>query len=81
MQVSTPVSSLEFNGSDIPLVVIESNGGFPIPDEPKMKAHMKIIDHGPGGWNDPLDNGNIYDGVVGIEIRGAYSAYLPQDKR
>lgn len=63
---------------DIPLVVIETNGGFPIPDEPKIKAHMKIIDKGPGMWNSPLDPGNIYDGNIGIEIRGAYSASLPQ---
>lgn len=63
---------------DIPLVVIESNGGFPIPDEPKMKAHMKIIDAGPSEVNSPLDPGNVYDGNIGIEIRGAYSASLPQ---
>jgi len=68
----------QFNGSDIPLVVIETNGGFPIPDEPKLKAHMKIIDHGPGGRNTPSDEGNIYAGNIGIEIRGAYSASLPQ---
>lgn len=60
------------------MVVIETNGGFPIPDEPKIKATMKIIDHGPGGWNAPADPGNIFSGDIGIEIRGAYSALLPQ---
>jgi len=68
----------QFEGSDIPLVVIEPNGGFPIPDEPKIKATMRIIDHGPDGWNAPSDPGNIYSGDIGIEIRGAYSASLPQ---
>ena len=68
----------QFDGSDIPLVVIETNGGFPIPDEPKTKAYMKIIDHGPGGWNEPSDPGNDYSAHVGIEIRGAYSSSLPQ---
>ncbi len=68
----------QFEGSDIPLVVIEPNGGFPIPDEPKMKAYMKIIDHGIGGWNSPTDAGNKYSGPIGIEIRGAYSSTLPQ---
>ena len=68
----------QFEGSDIPLVVIETNGGFPIPDEPKIKASMKIIDHGPGGWNQPSDPGNIFSGDIAIEIRGAYSALLPQ---
>jgi hypothetical protein len=64
--------------SDIPLVVIETPGGMAIPDEPKIRAHMKIIDHGPGWLNLTSDPGNIYDGLVGIEIRGAYSASLPQ---
>lgn len=68
----------QFEGSDIPLVVIETNSGFPIPDEPKTKAYMKIIDHGPGGWNEPSDPGNDYSAFVGIEIRGAYSSSLPQ---
>lgn len=65
-------------GYNIPLVVIETNGGFPIPDEPKIRASMKIIDNGPGQWNYPSDSGNVYDGYVGIEIRGRYSASLPQ---
>ncbi len=68
----------QFGGSDIPLVVIETNGGFPIPDEPRIKASMKIIDHGPGGWNHPTDPGNIFSGDIAIEIRGTYSAMLPQ---
>jgi hypothetical protein len=63
--------SADFTGSDISLVVIETNGGFSIPDEVKIKAHMKIIDAGPGEWNSPPDPGNVYDGNVGIEIRGA----------
>jgi hypothetical protein len=65
-------------GMDIPLVVIDVNGGFPIPDEPKIVAHMKIIDHSPGNLNHASDSGNIYDGKVGIEKRGAYSSTLPQ---
>lgn len=65
-------------GVDIPLVVIDVNGGFPIPDEPKIVAHMKIIDHGPGKLNYASDSGNIYDGNIVIELRGAYSASLPQ---
>jgi len=64
--------------SDIPLVVIETPGGIPIPDEPKITATMKVIDHGPGQINRVTDIGNVYEGLVGIEIRGAYSASLPQ---
>ena len=65
-------------GVDIPLVVIETPGGSPIPDEPKILAHMKVIDNGSGSLNHPSDAGNVYDGIVGIEIRGAYSVSLPQ---
>ena len=64
--------------SDIPLVVIETPGSMSIPDEPKVTARMRIIDHGPGQLNRDTDPGNVYDGAVGIEIRGSYSASLPQ---
>ncbi|MGW8314422.1 MAG: CotH kinase family protein [Bacteroidales bacterium] len=64
--------------TDIPLIVIETPGGVAIPDEPKITARMKIIDHGPGQLNRETDPGNVYDGLVGIEIRGSYSASLPQ---
>ena len=72
------LDGLAQEGMDIPLVVIDVNGGFSIPDEPKIKAQMKLIDHGPGQLNFASDSGNIYHGNIGIEIRGAYSASLPQ---
>jgi len=71
-------SGLAQEGTDIPLFVVEVNGGFSIPDEPKIKAHIKLIDNGPGQLNFVSDSGNIYDGNAGIEVRGAYSASLPQ---
>ncbi len=39
---------------------------------------MKIINNGSGQENHISDPGNIYSGKVGIEIRGRYSASLPQ---
>ncbi len=39
---------------------------------------MKIIHNGNGKTNKPSDPGNIYDGNIGIEIHGTYSASLPQ---
>ncbi len=39
---------------------------------------MKIIDNGPGQINHVTDPGNIYTGKIGIEVRGSYSASLPQ---
>jgi hypothetical protein len=64
--------------NNIPLVVIETPGGISIPDEPKITARMKVIDHGPGQINRVTDRGNVYEGLVGIEFRGAFSASLPQ---
>jgi len=66
-----------FTQSNIPIVVIDTYG-VPIPDEPKIPGTMKIIDHGPGQVNYVADSGNIYTGNIGIEIRGHFSAILPQ---
>ena len=64
--------------SNLPIVVITTPGGADIPNEPKISANMKIIFNGTGLMNHITDNGNIYSGKVGIEIRGRYSASLPQ---
>ncbi len=69
---------LPLTSSDIPLVVISTEGGVSIVDEPKVTAHLKIIDNGNNSLNHFADTGNVYDGKIGIEIRGAYSATLPQ---
>lgn len=66
-----------FTSSNLPIVLISTNN-FPIPDEPKIPGTMKIIDNGPGQLNHVTDPGNIYDGNIGIEVRGSYSATLPQ---
>jgi hypothetical protein len=63
--------------SNLPLVIINTNGKT-IQDASKILANMKIIHNGSGKINKPADPGNIYDGNIGIEIRGAYSASLPQ---
>lgn len=64
--------------SDLPLVVITTKTGETIKNEPKITADMKIIHNGEGKRNYISDQGNIYSGKVGIEIRGRYSASLPQ---
>ncbi len=63
--------------SNLPLVVINTNGKT-ILDASKIQATMKIIYNGAGKLNKTTDPGNIYNGNIGIEIRGAYSASLPQ---
>jgi hypothetical protein len=57
--------------------MINTNGQA-ILNEPKITARMKIISSEPPRKNYVTDPGNIYDGFVGIEIRGSYSASLPQ---
>ena len=71
-------SVLPIGYSYIPLFVIETEGGAPIVDEPKVTANLKVIDNGPGHINSIDDPGNEYDGYIGIEIRGHFSAELPQ---
>jgi hypothetical protein len=66
-----------FTSSNLPIVIISTNN-VSIPDEPKIPGTMKIIDNGPGQINHITDPGNVYDGNIGIEIRGSYSASLPQ---
>ncbi len=68
----------EFTSSNLPLVVIKTSPDVTIVNEPKVTADMKIIYNGTGLINKINDNGNIYSGKVGIEIRGRYSANLPQ---
>lgn len=70
-------SAQVLTSSNLPIVIISTNN-VPIPNEPKIPGTMKIIDNGPGQINHVTDPGNIYDGFIGIEVRGSYSASLPQ---
>jgi hypothetical protein len=65
------------SSSNLPLVVINTSGQT-IQNSAKIQAGMKLIWNGIGKVNKPTDPGNIYDGNIGIEIRGTYSASLPQ---
>ena len=65
------------DSSNIPLIIINTNNQI-IVDEPKINVDFKIIDNYPQGLNYPNDSGNVYQGIAGIEIRGSYSATLPQ---
>ncbi len=69
--------SQTLTSSNLPIVIIQTNGQN-IPDEPKITASMKIIWNGPGATNLVTDIPNAYDGAIGIEIRGASSAWYPQ---
>jgi len=70
---------VSFQSSNLPIVLIETNGQA-IPDEPKITATMRIIDHGPGQINHLNDTPNHYDGFIGIELRGSSSLDLSDKK-
>ena len=75
--VSLSVSAQTFTDSNLPIVVIETDGGANIPDEPKVPGSMKIIWHQDGSRNymSDIDNPEYlnYDGRIGIERRGSSS--------
>jgi hypothetical protein len=59
--------------SNLPIVIITTNGED-IVDEPKITAHMGIIDNGLNNRNRVnIDTFNGYNGHIGIELRGASS--------
>lgn len=75
---SVPVWFYEpFASSDLPLLFITTNGQE-IVNEPRIEAHLGIIDNGPGNRNNFGDPFNDYDGKIAIEIRGASSQSFPK---
>ena len=68
---------VDFTSSNLPIVVINT-GNQAIVNEPKITADMGIIYNGTGVRNYITDAFNNYNGKIGIEIRGNYSASLPQ---
>ena len=71
------VSGQILTDSNLPIVVIETDGGVTIPDEPKVLGTMRIIWHPDGARNylTDLDSAQFlnYHGRIGIERRGSSS--------
>jgi hypothetical protein len=69
-----------FTDSNLPIVVINMDGGSPIPDQPRAKGTMKIIYAGSGQRNFLSDQNNTamlnYNGRIEIESRGSSSQAL-----
>lgn len=74
---NNPATYFVFRSSNLPIVVINTNGQA-IQDDPKIMADFDIIYNGPGQRNHITDNTFDYHGKAGIEIRGEYSSSLPQ---
>lgn len=70
-------SQSTFNSSNLPIVIIDTNGEQ-IQDEPKIEADMKII------FDKTKDNHQLsdtiydYNGKIGIEFRGSSSQQFPK---
>lgn len=74
---SSPADYFQFSESDLPIVVLNTNGST-IEDNVKIVADMGIIYNGPGIRNFLNDPFNEYDGKISIQYRGNYSLSLPQ---
>jgi len=74
---AAPADYFEFSESDLPIVVINTNGNT-IDYDIKVTADMGIVYNGPGNRNHLIDPFNEYNGKIGIEYRGNYSLSLPQ---
>ncbi len=66
-----------FSSSNLPLLFINTFG-TDIPNEPKIEAHLGVVDNGPGNRNFLTDPPNGYDGFIGIETRGSSSQFFPK---
>ena len=68
--------------SNLPIVIIATDGNAPIPDQPRILANMKIIYRGEGARNSVSDQNDPaalnYNGRIEIEIRGSSSQSLPK---
>lgn len=74
---SVAQNPVSFTSSNLPIVVIKTNGGT-IVDDPKIIADMGIIDNGAGVPNNLTDPYNGYSGKIAIEIRGSSSQMFPK---
>ena len=74
--------SQTFTDSNLPIVIINTDGGVNIPDSPRVLASMKIIYRGDGLRNYLTDQDTPeflnYNGRINIEIRGSSSQTLPK---
>lgn len=69
-----------FTDSNLPIIIINTDGGASILDAPRILASMKIIYKGPGVRNAVADQNDPaslnYDGRISIEVRGSSSQAL-----
>jgi len=76
------VNSQTFTDSNLPIVMITTDNGDEILDDPRIYGYMKIIQRPDGARNFVSDANNEdflnYSGTIDIEIRGSSSQTLPK---
>lgn len=73
----TDPGTIQLDSTELPIVLLDDLGQQ-IPDEGKVTGTMQIKYNGPGTITRITDPANVYDGAIGIGIRGASSAHYPQ---
>ncbi|MCH2224334.1 MAG: CotH kinase family protein [Crocinitomicaceae bacterium] len=76
-QESHVINCAPFDSTNLPLVIINTNGQG-IGDDIRIVADMKIIHNGPNQMNHFTDFPNNYDGKINIEKRGSSSQMFPK---
>ena len=66
-----------FGSTTLPIFIVQTDDNNTIRDEPKIGANLKVIDNGSGQINRLTDTA-VFDGPIGIEIRGASSQSFPK---
>lgn len=65
--------AVDFTSSNLPIVLIDTQGQEIPLDDPRIIAEMSVIDNGPGRRNAVTDSVNGFHGRISIEIRGSSS--------
>jgi len=71
------LGTVKLDSSELPIVTILPNGQNIVPDN-KIDALMEIRYNGPGQITHITDSPDVYNGHIGIEVRGASSSGYPQ---
>lgn len=75
MWIPVPV---DFKGSNLPIVKINTLDGLAVPNEPKAMAKLQVIFDPNAEFNSVSSTTYDYDGYAGIELRGSSTLYSPK---
>jgi hypothetical protein len=76
----SPLAAQTFTESNLPILLIDTENGISIVDEPKRPARLRIIANGSGQINRITDTNYALDHRIGIETRGQTSQLFSDKK-